>query len=247
MMKAVARRRHGKLEHDLQVRDHRLKSDEAQGAGGEDKGPNPQELLAASLASCSAITMEMYAERKGWDIGDVVVEVGYEPAQRGSPTRFELDRQAAQGAARGAARAAADHRQQVPRAPHARGRGHVRGEGRAGLGPGRRLAALPHLADAEGAVAQRARRPAGPTWSPAGSRCRCPARGRPPARGASAREASPRPRASGAVATHHTLVSPSWSAVMSPATASPDSRAMYTCSGSASPSPITFPSWSPVP
>ena len=34
--------------------------------------------------------MEMYAERKGWDIGDVVVEVGYEPAQRGSPTRFEM-------------------------------------------------------------------------------------------------------------------------------------------------------------
>src|SRR4051794_30201951 len=90
MMKAVARRRHGKLEHDLQVRDHRMKADEAPASGGEDNGPNPQELLAASLASCSAITMEMYAERKGWDIGDVTVEVDYEPAQRGSPTRFEL-------------------------------------------------------------------------------------------------------------------------------------------------------------
>jgi putative redox protein len=90
MMRATARRRHGKLEHDLQVRDHRLKADEPHRNGGEDKGPNPQELLAASLASCSAITMEMYAERKGWDIGDVVVEVGYEPSQRGSPTRFEM-------------------------------------------------------------------------------------------------------------------------------------------------------------
>jgi putative redox protein len=46
--------------------------------------------LAASLASCTAITMEMYAERKGWDIGDVVVDVDYEPAQRGSPTKFEM-------------------------------------------------------------------------------------------------------------------------------------------------------------
>jgi putative redox protein len=90
MMRAIARRRHGKLEHDLQVRDHRLKADEPERNGGDDSGPNPQELLAASLASCSAITMEMYAERKGWDIGDVVVEVGYEPSQRGSPTRFEL-------------------------------------------------------------------------------------------------------------------------------------------------------------
>ena len=90
MMRAVARRRHGKLTHDLEVRDHRLRSDEPERNGGDDAGPNPQELLAASLASCSAITMEMYAERKGWDIGEVHVDVNYEPAQRGSPTKFEM-------------------------------------------------------------------------------------------------------------------------------------------------------------
>ena len=33
----------------------------------------------------------MYAQRKGWDVGDVVVDVDYEPAQRGSPTRFAMD------------------------------------------------------------------------------------------------------------------------------------------------------------
>jgi putative redox protein len=90
MMRATARRRHGKLEHDLQVREHRLKADEPRDTGGEDTGPNPQELLAASLASCSAITMEMYAERKGWDIGEVVVNVDYEPAHRGSPNKFHM-------------------------------------------------------------------------------------------------------------------------------------------------------------
>ncbi len=59
-------------------------------AGGEDAGPDPQELLAASLAACTAITMEMYAERKGWEIGEVEVEVQYSPAERGCPTKFEL-------------------------------------------------------------------------------------------------------------------------------------------------------------
>ena len=69
---------------------HELMADEPKKDGGADEGPSPQELLAASLASCSAITMEMYASRKGWDIGEVSVEVIYEPAQRGSPTTFEM-------------------------------------------------------------------------------------------------------------------------------------------------------------
>ena len=34
--------------------------------------------------------MEMYAQRKGWDIGAVEVEVEYTPAERGQPTRFAL-------------------------------------------------------------------------------------------------------------------------------------------------------------
>ncbi len=89
-MKAVARRRPGTLEHTVEVGEHRLVVDEAPDHGGADRGPNPQEMLAASLASCSAITMEMYAERKGWDIGDISVSVDYEPAQRGSPTKFAM-------------------------------------------------------------------------------------------------------------------------------------------------------------
>jgi len=65
-------------------------ADEPEANGGDAAGPSPQELLAASLASCTAITMEMYAKRKGWDIGDVSVDVDYEPAQRGSPTKFKM-------------------------------------------------------------------------------------------------------------------------------------------------------------
>jgi putative redox protein len=90
-MRATARRENGTLRHDVEIRDHVVVADEPTENGGDDSGPSPQELLAASLASCTAITMEMYADRKGWDIGEVVVDVNFEPAQRGSPTRFQME------------------------------------------------------------------------------------------------------------------------------------------------------------
>jgi putative redox protein len=78
------------LRHDVKVRRHRLTADEPKDHGGDDSGPSPQELLAASLASCTAITMEMYAKRKGWDVAGLTVECEYTPAERGCPTRFEI-------------------------------------------------------------------------------------------------------------------------------------------------------------
>jgi putative redox protein len=89
-MKATARRDGETLKHTVQVRDHQVTVDEPPESGGEDTGPDPRELLAVSLASCTAITMEMYAARKGWDIGHVEVDVEYSPAERGCPTKFEL-------------------------------------------------------------------------------------------------------------------------------------------------------------
>ena len=89
-IKASARRDGGSLRHSVQVRDHQLMVDEPVDLGGDDTGPDPQELLAVSLATCTAITMEMYAARKGWDIGHVEVDVEYSPAERGAPTKFQL-------------------------------------------------------------------------------------------------------------------------------------------------------------
>ncbi len=88
-MKAVARRT-GTYRHMIDVRSHHVSVDEPLEAGGDDTAPSPQELLAVSLASCTAITMEMYAQRKGWDLGYVEVECEYTPAERGCPTKFEL-------------------------------------------------------------------------------------------------------------------------------------------------------------
>jgi putative redox protein len=78
------------LRHDVTVRRHTITSDEPKDHGGEDTGPSPQELLAASLASCTAITMEMYARRKGWDISGLAVDCEYTPAERGCPTKFAM-------------------------------------------------------------------------------------------------------------------------------------------------------------
>jgi putative redox protein len=88
-MRAVARQRE-KYTHDVKMGTHRLVADEPTGQGGLDEGPNPQELLAASLASCTAITMEMYAKRKGWDVSGLEIDCRYSPAERGCVTKFDL-------------------------------------------------------------------------------------------------------------------------------------------------------------
>ncbi|MBB4662434.1 OsmC family protein [Conexibacter arvalis] len=88
-MRAIARRT-GTFTHEIDVRGHRLVADEPAEHGGDDDGPSAQELLAAALASCTATTIEMYARRKGWEIGPIAVEAEYTPAERGAPTRFRL-------------------------------------------------------------------------------------------------------------------------------------------------------------
>jgi putative redox protein len=88
-VKATATRE-TQFRHVVKVRGHEMGVDEPAETGGTDTGPSPQELLAASLASCTAVTMEMYAQRKGWDIGGVEVACDYTPADRGCPTRFNL-------------------------------------------------------------------------------------------------------------------------------------------------------------
>ena len=83
-MKAVARRRAGYL-HEVDVNGHLVVVDEPEDNGGTDKGPSPTDLLAASLASCTAITIAMYADRKEWDIEGMEVSVDY----AGSPKAGE--------------------------------------------------------------------------------------------------------------------------------------------------------------
>lgn len=89
-MKSAVSTRTGTFKQSVRIRDHQLTADERKDLGGTDEGPDPLELLAASLASCTAVTMEMYASHKGWDIGDVEVEAQFTPADRGCATRFAM-------------------------------------------------------------------------------------------------------------------------------------------------------------
>ena len=80
----------GTLRNDVVVdgRFH-LVTDEPPSLGGEDTGPAPHELLPAALASCVSTTILMYARTKGWELGEVQVDVTYD--HRATPRRMEID------------------------------------------------------------------------------------------------------------------------------------------------------------
>ncbi len=61
---------------------HSLAADEPIRVGGTDTAMSPTELLAASLGTCTAITLEMYAKRKEWPLESVSVRVTIERPDR---------------------------------------------------------------------------------------------------------------------------------------------------------------------
>ena len=56
---------------------HGILADESEEYGGNDFGPSPYELLNSSLGACTAMTLHMYARRKGWDLQEVKVHLAY--------------------------------------------------------------------------------------------------------------------------------------------------------------------------
>jgi putative redox protein len=89
-MKAVARRREGYI-HDVETDSgHTVVVDEPVEEGGNDAGPAPTRLLATSLAACTAITVEMYADRKGWDVGALEVAFSGERGGPDTPSKFDV-------------------------------------------------------------------------------------------------------------------------------------------------------------
>jgi len=65
----------GNYLHHIETRHFRLDTDEPVKLGGKGAGPAPFDYYLASLAACTAITLRMYAERKGWELGEFRAEL----------------------------------------------------------------------------------------------------------------------------------------------------------------------------
>lgn len=63
---------------DASARVHTWHADAGEGAGGQDTAPNPEEMLLGALGSCITQTLHMYANRKGWPLERVEVDLAFE-------------------------------------------------------------------------------------------------------------------------------------------------------------------------
>ena len=64
-----------KYVQEIEAGPHNLVSDVSEELGGGQKGPNPHQLMLSSLGACTSITVQMYAQRKGWKLEDVTINL----------------------------------------------------------------------------------------------------------------------------------------------------------------------------
>jgi len=74
-MEVTTHRGQGPFQQVIEIGPHRLVTDVAPELGGEGSGPEPHDLLAASLAACTTLTVNLYAKRKGYALDEVQVTI----------------------------------------------------------------------------------------------------------------------------------------------------------------------------
>lgn len=65
------------LQVELQAGPHLIISDEPASDGGNDSGMDPFELLLSALGSCTVMTVQLYAQRKGWPLETVEIKLNH--------------------------------------------------------------------------------------------------------------------------------------------------------------------------
>ncbi len=78
---------HGSFQVEARIGERTLIIDEPVAAGGLGSGPDPYELIGAALGACTAMTLRLYANRKGWPLDRVRVEVRHN--RKGARDVFE--------------------------------------------------------------------------------------------------------------------------------------------------------------
>ncbi|MEO8519620.1 MAG: bifunctional alpha/beta hydrolase/OsmC family protein, partial [Dermatophilaceae bacterium] len=71
----VAETDRGRYIHTVRASGHTWTVDEPESSGGQDAGPTPYDMLLSGLGACTSMTMRMYADRKGWDMGPTTVRL----------------------------------------------------------------------------------------------------------------------------------------------------------------------------
>jgi len=66
------------MKTDISIRDFSVVSDEPESEGGTDQGPSPVKMALGSLAACTSMTVKMYIEHKGWEVGSIQTDVYYD-------------------------------------------------------------------------------------------------------------------------------------------------------------------------
>ncbi|RSD14833.1 OsmC family protein [Amycolatopsis eburnea] len=82
----------GTYTHQVTTATHELLVDEPTALGGADAGPNPYELLLAALGSCTAITLRMYADRKGIPLTRATVRLRHDRIHAEDCEKCETER-----------------------------------------------------------------------------------------------------------------------------------------------------------
>jgi len=75
MMEVTTHRGAGALQQVIEIGPHQLLTDAPVASGGAASGPEPHDLLAAALAACTTLTVNLYARRKDWALDEVKVSV----------------------------------------------------------------------------------------------------------------------------------------------------------------------------